>query len=1088
MISIETLLIAIFLYICLHFLVAVYAHERYKKGKSIVSNSLVYSLSIAVYCTSWTYYGSVGRAATTGFDFITIYLGPSLAAFTWWFILRKIVRIAKDNNITSIADFISSRYGKSQFLGAIITLIAVMGIIPYIALQLKAVSSTFAIVCQHPSFTISPALKDSFFIKNSGLLFAIFISLFGILFGARSVATQQRHEGLVAAIAFESIIKLIAFISVGIYVTYYLFDGIGDIFQRMSITYPALFQRLTTLPETSEYGYANWATNLFLAMSSIMFLPRQFQLMVIENSDERHIKEAMWRFPAYLFAINIFVLPIAFTGILLYGNNSGADYFVLTIPMDTGHHWLSLFVLLGGFSAAAGMVIAESVATSTMLLNHLFMPLVLKLNVKKSFSPLLLALKRLSIFIVVFLGYAYFQIIGDTFMLVNIGLISFSAAAQLAPSIIGAIYWKRGNTAGAIAGILGGFSIWLYTLLLPSLIKSGWIVTDLLDKGLFGLSLLKPTELFGLTGLGMWSNTLFWSMLFNVGGYLLFSILLDQNEREREQCIKFVEPYSESQHAEQWETKRLSKPVTIIEFVNLMENFIGKQEAHTAISSYLAEHEIDEKGMVSEFELPSLKRFAEKTIAGSVGAAAANAIVENYLSGIGSQMESFYDAFKSVRLSLEESREALYVRLKSSEIMNRSNDLHKIVQELLGLLSKEFKFDLITVRLLAADNSLRLYAVKSLDDKELTLPQSFLPADDFFINQLVISQRPQFANDTNNIRKYPNRAATPVERYSAFAHIPIIVEGETLGVLSVFSASIVGLFTEELLNLLNSLAEQLALAVKLVTEREAKERERSEKDAALLKNAAVSHEMELAKQIQLSLLPESPPLLQGIQIASLSVPAEHVGGDYYDFFVSDDRVIDMVIADVSGHSVGAALIMVETRTVLRAQTKVSNTPGEILSSLNTLLMNDLSRAELFISMFYIKYDTVSQWLSYSSAGHNQPLLYRVTEGRCQTLDTEGMIIGVKENVLFEDRTTLLDPGDILLLYTDGVTEAVNNDDEMYGVSRLATLLESIHDEPLQNIIDIIYRDIINFSGSNQLADDVSIVAMRVDHSLIDQQD
>src|SRR5512138_935274 len=207
MIGLWTLTTAIVLYVSLHFLMATYANDRYRKGKSLVSNSFVYALSITVYCTSWTYYGSVGRAATSGLDFITIYLGPSLTAFTWWFILRKIIRISKENNITSIADFLSSRYSKSQFLGAIITLIAVLGIIPYIALQLKAVSTTFGIICNHPGFDISPALRNSFAFKNPGFFFALFISVFGILFGARTVATQVRHEGLVAAIAFESIVK-----------------------------------------------------------------------------------------------------------------------------------------------------------------------------------------------------------------------------------------------------------------------------------------------------------------------------------------------------------------------------------------------------------------------------------------------------------------------------------------------------------------------------------------------------------------------------------------------------------------------------------------------------------------------------------------------------------------------------------------------------------------------------------------------------------------------------------------------------------------------------------------------------------------
>lgn len=1087
MIGFGTLITAVTLYVLLHFLVAIYGYDRYHRGKSIVSNSFVYALSISVYCTSWTYYGSVGRAATSGIDFITIYLGPSLTAFTWWFLLRKIIRISKDNNITSIADFISSRYGKSQPLGALITLIAVLGIVPYIALQLKAVSTTLNIICNHPSFQIPANLRDSFLINNADFFFATFISVFSILFGARTLATKERHEGLVAAIAFESIVKLLAFLAVGIYVTYFLFDGFTDIFTKMAVKEPLLLDKLTTIAGSGEPSYADWATNLFLAMGSIMLLPRQFQIMVIENSNERHIKDAMWRFPAYLFAINLFVIPLAFAGILLNGSNSGADFFVLTIPMSTHHPWLALLAFLGGFSAAAGMVIAESVATSTMVMNHLLMPLVLRVKGKESFSKLLLFLKRISIFAIVFLGYAYFQIIGDTYSLVNIGLISFSAVAQLAPSLLGAMYWRRGNTAGAIAGIFGGFVVWTYTLLVPSFIMSGWWQSDLLEKGLFGLSILKPTELFGLTGLGMWSNTLFWSMLFNIGCYLLLSIVLDQNDTELEQSYKFVDPYNKKQRQDSWETERLSKPVTIIEFVNLMENFIGEAPAHKAISEYLTEHEIDEKGMVSEFELPSLKRFVEKTLAGSVGAAAASAIVESYLSDVGSQMESFYDAFRSVRSSLEESREALYVRLKASEIMNRSQDLHLIITELSELLIKEFKFDLIVVRLLDVNGRLNVCCSRSSSEDDQK-PLDLMPDDDDFITELLVSSRPQFANDTKNLYHKPRTAGTPLDRYSAFAHIPIVGEGEPSGVLSVFSATIVGLFTEELLNLLSSLAGQLALAVDLVDEREAREHERTQKDAALLKNAAVAHEMEIAKQIQLSLLPESPPVLQGIQIAYLSVAADHVGGDYYDFFVRDGRIVDAVIADVSGHNVGAALIMVETRSVLRAQVNISSSPGKILASLNSLLLSDLTRAELFITMFYIKYDTVTQWLTYASAGHNQPLLYRCSDKSCQMLDAEGLIIGVKDEVLFEEKSILLDPGDILLLYTDGLTETANMDGEMFGMDRLISLLKELHTEPLQTMIDSIYRTMIGFAGNLQLADDVSIVAMRVEQTDFAQQD
>ena len=242
-----------------------------------------------------------------------------------------------------------------------------------------------------------------------------------------------------------------------------------------------------------------------------------------------------------------------------------------------------------------------------------------------------------------------------------------------------------------------------------------------------------------------------------------------------------------------------------------MENFIGEKQAHEAISDYLSNQEIDAKGMVSEFELPALKRFVEKTIAGSVGSAAASAIVENYLSGVGSQMESFYDSFRSVRSSLEESREALYVRLKSSEIMNRTSDLHTTVHELLELLAREFKFDLVTVRLIASDGSLLLVSERRADSVALQMSSKINPVEDFYINELLSTRQPQFANDTSNLIKRSDAAITPVDTFAAFAHIPLVGDEEPVGVLSVYSLAIVGLFTEELLNLLSSLAGQLAL-------------------------------------------------------------------------------------------------------------------------------------------------------------------------------------------------------------------------------------------------------------------------------------
>lgn len=1065
------------IYIGLLFLVAYYADRKQAEGKSIISNPYIYSLSIAVYATAWTFFGSVGKASTSGMGFLTIYLGPSLTAFSWWFLLRKIVRISKENNITSIADFISSRYGKSQWLGALITIIAILGTMPYIALQLKAVSTTFSIITGYPH--LNGLLENNLPFTHPGFFAAIILSIFSIVFGARHLVSSERHEGLVAAIAVESIVKLVAFMTVGVYVTYFMFDGFTDIFSRFETQTPELFERLTTIGWEGEGAYSNWFTMLYLSMGAIMMLPRQFQILVIENSNEEHIKKAMWLFPAYMFLINLFVLPIALGGILHTGSSKSADYFVLALPLENGHQWLALLAFLGGFSAAAGMVIVESVALSTMFLNHLVMPVIVKLTPRSWFSVLLINLKRLGIFLIIFLGYLYYNIVGETYMLVNMGLISFAAAAQFGPALLGGLYWRRGNKAGAITGIVLGFFAWFYTLLVPSFIKSGWWHTNILENGPYGIGLLKPTELFGLTGFDIWSNSLFWSMLFNVGGYLACSIILPQQDTELEQVGKFVDVFEKKTEEASWETKRLSKPVTIIQFVNLMTKFIGENQSHAAITEYLGSRDIDEKGSVSEFELPQLKRFIEKTLAGSLGGAAAGAIVESYLSDIGSKMESVYDIFSTVRLELSESREALSVRLRASEIMNRTLELSIIMDDLVGLIQKEFKFDLAVIRLIDEQGTLVTRSFSGTIIPSIT-ERSIIPEIDTHIGDAFLSNKPRFLNDIRHNIKLDSRELMEREGILSFAHIPIAREGEPpVGILSVFSRSIIGLFTQPFIDLLSSLAGQLAQALKIDSEMKAKEQERLQKEDALLENARVAKEMELAKQIQISLLPSSPPALKGVQLASRYIPATHVGGDYYDFFQRDQDTIDIIIADVSGHSMGAALIMVETRSVLRAQVHSTNSTGDILDMLNELLYEDLSSAELFITMFYIKYDAKNRLLTYSSAGHNRPLLYRAGMPTCSELDAEGLILGVKRAVVFEEKQMQLQPGDLLLMYTDGVTEAQNLAGELYGEQRLCDILATARHEHPDLMIDRILNDVAIFSGNRPLQDDVSIVIIEV---------
>jgi sigma-B regulation protein RsbU (phosphoserine phosphatase) len=1079
MLSIELIAGVSLLYMAVLFMVAYWADKKQEKGQSIISNSFIYSLSIAVYVTSWTFYGSVGRAATTGLDFLLIYIGPSLSALSWWFLLRKIVRISKENNITSIADFISSRYGKSQWLGAIITIIAMLGIMPYIALQLKAISTTFAIITGNRGIHLLLKEGVAFAPPHPGIIAALCLIAFSIVFGARHLVSSERHEGLVAAIALESIVKLLAFLAVGVFVTYHLFSGYTDIFTRLALKSPALYEQLTTLGAPGKVSYMSWFSILFISTGAIMLLPRQFHILVIENSNEEHIKDAMWRFPAYMFLLNLFVVPIAYGGILLSGANHGADYFVLTLPMASGHHVLALLAFLGGFSAATGMVIVESVAISTMFLNHMVMPIIVKFKPRGWFPFLLINLKRFGIFLVIFMGYIYFRAVGETYTLASMGLISFAAAAQLGPALLGGLYWHRGNKAGAITGLILGFLIWFYTLLVPSFIQAGWWHTGILENGPFGIGFLKPHELFGLTGFDIWSNSVFWSMFFNIGAYLACSIVLSQDETEKEQVKKFVDIFEATEEAAPWETKRLSKPVTIMQFVNLMSKFIGEAQAHNAIAEYLGDGKIEESGGVSEFELPQLKRFTEKTLAASLGAAASGVVVESFLSDLGSKMEPVYDIFSSVSAELSESREALAVRLRASGLINRTIDLSIIMKDLLDLLRNEFKFDLALIRLKADSGQLVIRSYSGMEIPAI-LDREIIPDTNTFIGDAFLSNKPRFVNDARNIINPELRERMERGGISSFAHIPIAREGQPpLGILSVFSRSIVGLFTQPFIDLLSSLAGQLAQAVQIDTEMVAKEHERLEKDHALLENAKVAKEMEIAKQIQLSLLPAAPPDISWVKLAARCVSAAQVGGDYFDFFRRGDDLVDILIADVSGHSVGAALIMVEARSFLKAKVHSTGSAGKMLATLNELLYEDLNRAELFITMFYVKYNSERRLLTYANAGHSRPFLFRPKDRHCTELDAEGLILGIKREVMFEEKSIQLQRGDILLLYTDGITEARNASGEFFGADRLCAILAKVYNEEPEKIVDMLLREVTEFIGLSVAEDDISMVVMKV---------
>jgi len=398
-----------FAYLGLLFAIAYYADQRADAGRPIIANGYIYSLSLAVYATAWTFYGSVGRAASDGVGFLPIYIGPTLMIALWWVVMRKILRISKQNRITSLADFIASRYGKSALLGGIVTVIAVVGILPYISLQLKAVSTSYSILVQYPEVVMPAQLGAQTMREDTALWVALILAAFTIAFGTRHLDAAEHHQGMVAAIAFESLVKLLAFLAVGVFVTFGIYHGFGDLFSRAAAQ-PKLAAMMTPLEGGVAGGYAGWVWLTILSMMAIMFLPRQFQVAVIENLDEKHLKKAIWVFPVYMLAINVFVLPIAFGGLLRFPDGGvDADTFVLTLPMAEKQELLALLVFIGGLSAATGMVIVETIALSTMVCNDLVMPVLLRLRSlrlteRPDLTQLLLAIRRGATVLILLLG------------------------------------------------------------------------------------------------------------------------------------------------------------------------------------------------------------------------------------------------------------------------------------------------------------------------------------------------------------------------------------------------------------------------------------------------------------------------------------------------------------------------------------------------------------------------------------------------------------------------------------------------------------------------------------------------------------
>ncbi|SOC12115.1 Na+/proline symporter [Rhodobacter sp. JA431] len=642
-------------YVLFLFLVAFVAERRAARGRlHFLYSPWVYTLSLSIYCTAWTFYGAVGSAARSGLEFLTIYLGPTLVFTGWWWVLRKLVRIGRAQRVTSIADLISSRYGKSNLLGVIVTLMSVAAATPYIALQLQSVTLSFGVfAADTPEFWALPNQSATALWIAGGL------ALFTILFGTRNLDANERHHGVVTAIALEAVMKLVALLAVGIWVVWGLADGVGDILARIDASALADWQLQP----------GRFAGLTFVSAAAVLTLPRMFQVLVVENTDERHLVTASWAFPGYLLLMSLFVVPIAVVGLETAAPGANPDLFVLSLPLSQGQGGLALLAFLGGFSSATSMVIVAAIALSTMVSNHIVTPLWLALArgpaERGDVRGLVLTSRRLSIGAVLAMGYGYYQLSGGSEALAAIGLIAFVGAAQVLPALIGGIFWRGATHTGAAAGMVIGFAIWLYALFLPSVGEGGLISASLMEDGPFGLTWLRPQALFGIDGLDPFLHAMLWSLLLNTLAFLTLSMISFPGPVERLQGVAFVNVFEGREGAKGWSRGQAEAE----DLLSMAQRILGAQEAQLFFQAQAAAQ--GKRGFLPD-PTPDFLAALERQLAGSVGAATAHAMISQLIGG----------AAVSVQDLIAVANEAQEIKEYSAQLEAQSKELARTARAL----------------------------------------------------------------------------------------------------------------------------------------------------------------------------------------------------------------------------------------------------------------------------------------------------------------------------------------------------------------------------------------------------------------------
>ncbi|TPL80312.1 hybrid sensor histidine kinase/response regulator [Mesorhizobium sp. B2-3-13] len=641
-------------YVTLLFAIASLGDRRSALSGPGRARPFIYALSLAIYCTSWTFFGSVGLSSERGLEFLGIYTGPVLVFVFGFPLLNRIVRLAKTEKITSVADFLGARYGKSFTVAAIATLIATIGAVPYIALQLKAISGSVSLMVEH--YTGSPPSFDPF-VSDISLVVAMLLALFAVLFGTRHADATEHQDGLVLAVAVETVVKLAAFLAIGLMVIFLIFGGPGDMFDRLAENGQV----------RQAMGYstslATWLVLTCLSGFAIILLPRQFYVTIVENRSEAELRTATWVFPLYLVAINLFVLPIAFAGLTLVGTRTSSDLYVLSLPLFSGHDFLAMAAFIGGLSAATAMVIVESVALSIMISNDLIIPLFVRRLLRtttsenEDWSTLILNVRRGAIFILLFIAFLYYRESTNSARLSSIGLMSFAAIGQFAPALIGGLIWRGANGRGAALGMVAGILVWGYTLLVPSLVAQD---AGIIVHGLFGFEALRPQALFGTVAEPL-NHGVLWSLSVNALFFVFGSLSRASVPLERIQASIFVPREAGPMPS----LRRFRTAITVNDLKDTIARYLGVERTERSFQSFEKSNGTSLHG--NEQASMDVIRFSEQLLASAVGSSSARLILSLLFRRHDRESRDAFRLLDDATEALQHNRDLLQIALDQME-------------------------------------------------------------------------------------------------------------------------------------------------------------------------------------------------------------------------------------------------------------------------------------------------------------------------------------------------------------------------------------------------------------------------------------